>query len=428
MKPFLSLLLAGLIVATTGCSKAADKQQDSSNGEATLQEARSEEPFTLRVTYWAVDTNGYFDAVEKKFKEKYPNGEIEWQKLDEKSFAEVTDEALKAGQAVDIIFNQKIKEYAKSGYLLDLSDQPWVNRMIDSAKHTVSYKGKTYGAALDVSTFGVFYNKRIFEDLRLQPPQTWDEFIALCDKLKKAGISPITGGFKDAWTIQGVYLPIAATSEFLANPNFETDLYTGKAKIDGPEVRDAMQKFTQLAHNGFFNSDALQIGYDASTQQFIDGKGAMQLMGSWTPGVVDGRKSGFQMGFFALPDQNGKSVMAAAPDKQVAINAKTAHPVQTKDLLSILLDKNMLAIYSSNLALSAFKDVIADYSNPAMKDVQKALQVYPTSINPGHLFTASANASIQAALIRILEGKNLTNELKQADSNYIMDKATIILD
>ena len=46
--------------------------------------------FTLRVSYWAQDKNGYFEAVEKKFKAKYPNGSIKWDKLDEKTFAEVT--------------------------------------------------------------------------------------------------------------------------------------------------------------------------------------------------------------------------------------------------------------------------------------------------------------------------------------------------
>jgi raffinose/stachyose/melibiose transport system substrate-binding protein len=120
--------------------------------------------------------------------------------------------------------------------------------------------------------------------------------------------------------------------------------------------------------------------------------------------------------------------MAAAPDKQVSINAKTLYPVKAKYLMSLLLDKDMLAIYSKNVALSAFKDVIAEYSNPAMKDVQKALQLYPTSINPGHLFTNSANDAINAALNHILSGKVLQNELKEADVNYIKDKATLILD
>lgn len=423
------IVLAALcfLMTTAGCGKMAD-QPSSTNEQAETQEDQTDKAFTLRVTYWAEDKNGYFDAVEEKFKEKYPNASIKWEKLDEKDFAQVTDNQLKSGQAADILFNQKIKEYAKAGYLLDLSDQPWVQRMIDSAKQTVAYQSKTYGAALDVSTFGVYYNKTIFERLQLQTPKNWNEFIALCFKLQQAGISPIIGGFKDSWTIQGAYLPIAATSEFLQNPNFELDVYAGKAKIDGPEVNAAMQKFTELAHSDFFNPDALQIGYEESTQQFIDGKGAMQLMGSWTPGVIDSKTSEFKLGFFALPDENGKTVMAAAPDKQVSINAKTLYAVKAKYLLSLLLDKEMLQIYSKNTALSAFKDVIAEYSNPAMKDVQKALQLYPSSINPGHLFTGSANEAINSALNHILSGKELSNELKEADVNYIKDKATLILD
>lgn len=426
-KSIILLVFLCCFIIAAGCSKTSN-QPSPANEQAQMQDDRTDEAFTIRVSYWAQDKNGYFETVEKKFKEKYPKATIRWEKLDEKNFADITNEQLESGQAADVLFNQKIKGYAKAGYLLDLSDQPWVERMIDSAKQTVAYKGKTYGAALDVSTFGVYYNKDIFDRLQLQPPQTWDEFIALCTKIKQDGLSPIIGGFKDTWTIQGVYLPIAATSEFLQNPNFELDLYEGKVKIDGPEMNNAMQKFSDLSHNGFFNPDALHIGYEESTQQFIDGKGAMQLMGSWTPGVVDSKTTDFKMGFFALPDENGKTVMAAGPDKQVAINAKTLYPVRAKYLLSILLDKDMLAIYSKNFALSAFKDVIAEYNNPAMKEVQKALQLNPTSINPGHLFTPSANESINAALQHILSGKSLQTELKEADENYTKDKSTLILD
>ncbi|QGQ99492.1 extracellular solute-binding protein [Paenibacillus psychroresistens] len=426
-KTFFFLIVLSLFTIISGCSKSANRDPSQSASQTNLSD-KTEESFTLRVTYWAKDNNGYFRAVENKFKQKYPNSSITWEKLDEKTFADDTANQLKANQAADIIFNQSIKAYTKAGYLLDLSDQPWVDRMIDSAKQTVAFKEKTYGAALDVSTFGVYYNKKIFANLQLEQPKTWNDFVELCSKIKQSGISPIIGGFKDTWTIQGVYIPIAATAEFEKNPKFEMDLYEGKVKIDGPEVNGALNKFKQIAQGGFFNPDALTIGYEESTAQFIDGKGAMHLMGSWTPGVVDSKTKDFQMGFFALPDENGKTVMAAAPDKQVSINAKTAYPIKAKYLLSLLLDKDMLALYSKNIALSAFKDVIAEYTNPAMKEVQKALQLNPTSFNPGHLMTNSANDSINKALNQILLGKELQNELKEADDNYIKDKSTLILD
>jgi raffinose/stachyose/melibiose transport system substrate-binding protein len=426
---FVFLFVLIFFITLAGCSKAVDQHSSPSvNQTDKRQDEKTDESFKLRVTYWAKDTNGYFAAVEEKFKQRYPNATITWDKLDEITFAGETEKQLKAGQAADIIFSQSIKGYAKAGYLLDLSDQPWVDRMIDSAKITVAYAGKTYGAALDVSTFGAFYNKMIFANLKLEPPQTWDDFLKLCAIIKQAGIAPIVGGFKDAWTIQGVYIPLAATAEFERNPKFEQDLYEDKVKIDGPEVNEAINKFKQLADNGYFNLDALTIGNDESVQQFIAGKGAIQMMGSWTPGVVDNMTKEFQMGYFAVPNENGRAVMAAAPDKQVSINAKTLHANKAKYLLSLLLDKEMLAIYSKNTALSAFKDVIVEYTNPAMKDVQKALQLYPTSLNPGHFFTNSANDSINQALNQILAGKEIRDELKEADANYIKDKATLILD
>ena len=57
------------IITTAGCSKAA-KQPSPSNGQAQMQEDRTDEVFTLRVSYWAEDKNGYFEAVEKKFKDE----------------------------------------------------------------------------------------------------------------------------------------------------------------------------------------------------------------------------------------------------------------------------------------------------------------------------------------------------------------------
>ena len=63
------------IITIAGCSKAA-KQPSPSNGQAQVQDDRTDEVFTLRVSYWAQDKNGYFEAVEKKFKAKYPNGSI----------------------------------------------------------------------------------------------------------------------------------------------------------------------------------------------------------------------------------------------------------------------------------------------------------------------------------------------------------------
>jgi len=40
--------------------------------------------------------------------------------------------------------------------------------------------GRNYCLTLDMVETGIYYNKTIFEELGLEPPQTWDEFITIC--------------------------------------------------------------------------------------------------------------------------------------------------------------------------------------------------------------------------------------------------------
>ena len=51
---------------------------------------------------------------------------------------------------------------------------------------------------------GLLYNKKVYEDLGLSVPTTWDEFAANNEAIKAAGIAPVgqTYGGSDTWTSQ----------------------------------------------------------------------------------------------------------------------------------------------------------------------------------------------------------------------------------
>lgn len=44
-----------------------------------------------------------------------------------------------------------------------------------------------------------FYNKDIFNELGLEVPETWDQFIEVLDKIKASGMDPIAEGNQDKW-------------------------------------------------------------------------------------------------------------------------------------------------------------------------------------------------------------------------------------
>ena len=78
------------------------------------------------------------------------------------------------------------------------------------------------------------YNKKTFEDNGLEIPTTWEEFTAVCDKLKEAGITPVGMHGKDPARVGHLFQ--AATVAW-APDGVETigKVVSGEAKIEGDE-------------------------------------------------------------------------------------------------------------------------------------------------------------------------------------------------
>src|SRR6478736_5564240 len=53
-----------------------------------------------------------------------------------------------------------------------------------------SCAGRTSALPYSVMAASVIYNKQIFAEQGIEVPQTWDELIAACEKLKAAGVTP----------------------------------------------------------------------------------------------------------------------------------------------------------------------------------------------------------------------------------------------
>lgn len=87
--------------------------------------------------------------------------------------------------------------------LQPLTDEPWVKNISSDFKGTVSTSKGTYGAPLG-TTFagGILYNKKVYSQLGLSIPTTWDEFIANSKKIKAAGKTAVLQTYGDTWTSQ----------------------------------------------------------------------------------------------------------------------------------------------------------------------------------------------------------------------------------
>lgn len=124
-----------------------------------------------------------------------------------------------------------------------------------------------------------YYNKHIFKELSLSPPQNWDEFISVCETLKSNGITPIGLGSKSKWPSQFWFDYLLLRT---AGPDYRNELMVGNAHYTDPEIKRVFEIWSDLVTNQYFNTDALTTEwYETPLSGLAENKIGMTLMGTW---------------------------------------------------------------------------------------------------------------------------------------------------
>lgn len=182
------------------------------------------------------------------------------------------------------------------------STTTWGDTFIPSVMDFLKYQGHSYMIPRMVYSSGFFYNKTIFSDNNITIPKTWDEFIAVCDQLKAAGITPLLTDNDAEYMIW----PFTMSALRTAGP---TGLYDAVADKTGQKWNDPallqaakmLQQMTQYYQDGYAGSV-----YPAAQLEFVQGRGAMMFMGAWLPSeMLKDTPADFQMEIFPFPSTGG---------------------------------------------------------------------------------------------------------------------------
>ncbi|MBY0237093.1 MAG: extracellular solute-binding protein, partial [Burkholderiaceae bacterium] len=95
-------------------------------------------------------------------------------------------QAAGAGKGPDIFCwpHDRVGEWAKSGLIAPVRPNQRISSEVEaSAWHAFAYRGKTWGYPIAIEAIGLIYNKALVKT----PPSTFDEVIALDQRLVKQG-------------------------------------------------------------------------------------------------------------------------------------------------------------------------------------------------------------------------------------------------
>jgi raffinose/stachyose/melibiose transport system substrate-binding protein len=149
-----------------------------------------------------------------------------------------------------------------------------------------------------------WYNKQMFNDAGVTPPETFDEFLDVCKKLKEAGHTPIAVCGVDGWPMIRYFsfLPFRRTVNDFIQQAIRGDV-SFKSEV-GMEALNFVKELGQYFQEGFANMD-----YTATTNLFLGGKVAMYYIGTWeVNNMAEANKSGVMqdnIDYFVLPTVEG---------------------------------------------------------------------------------------------------------------------------
>jgi glucose/mannose transport system substrate-binding protein len=177
-----------------------------------------------------------------------------------------------------------ILDWAKEGALGNLDEiaakEGW-DKVIPTALQQFSkYDGHWIAAPVNVhSTNWVWINKAALDAAGGKEPANWDELVALLDKFKEQGITPVAHGgqpWQDATIFDAVVLSLG--NDFYKKAFIDLD----PATLGGAEMKEAFDRMTKL--RSYVDDNFSGRDWNLASAMVIENKAGLQFMGDWAKG------------------------------------------------------------------------------------------------------------------------------------------------
>lgn len=196
--------------------------------------------------------------------------------------------------------SQTYVQMAKQGIFKDLSGLGYEAAINESIFDRCKVDGTTYFIPLNTNAYGLWYNVDMFEENGWKVPSTYEELWEFCETLKAQGIQAFTFPDKNGTRIAQSFdrmLVGCVNHDFGA---LCSDIKAGTYDLTkDQEFIDYAASLCKLRE--YANPDSLGYGDEASYDEFINGKCAMMVEGTWALSTFLSMKPDCNIKMAALP-------------------------------------------------------------------------------------------------------------------------------
>ncbi len=295
-------------------------------------------------TYWYLNgqpQEGVRAGAVDAFNKAHPDTQIEDTTYQNDAYKTKIKTAIGAGQAPTVIWGWgggTLRAYAEAGQVEDLT--PWFDENPDVKKGlfpssfgAATVDGKIYAMPCEtVQPIILYYNKRVFDRVKVDPPETWDDIMALVPKFNAKGIAPFALGGQSRWTNM---MWLEFLFDRIGGPEvFQPAIEGEKNAWSHPDAIKALTALQDLVKADGFVKGFSSITADSNADQALlyTDRAAMMLHGAWSYGIQQADGGDFvssdSLGFMTFPAvEGGKGDLSNTvgnPAQYLSISAKAS--------------------------------------------------------------------------------------------------------
>jgi raffinose/stachyose/melibiose transport system substrate-binding protein len=262
----------------------------------------------------------------------------------------------KAPDVITLNANGGFGRLAQAGVFYDFSDEPVLDTINPAVQEILAdlgnKEGEVNGLGYVNNANGVIYNRAIFEEQGLEVPETWDEFIAVCDALQDAGITPFYGTLADSWTGLPSFNAIGA---YPAQGDF-FDQMREEGENVGPDSAVSFEKdFRQALEQQYELFGYSQEGYRGKTYDdgnaaFANGEVAMLMQGIWAISPIKAVNPDIDAAIFPYPasDDPDDRLLVSGVDVVVTMGKDSPHREEAMRFIDYLFEKDVIEEFAAS--------------------------------------------------------------------------------
>ncbi|MBD0840318.1 MULTISPECIES: ABC transporter substrate-binding protein [unclassified Streptomyces] len=339
----------------------------------------------------------YWDSLVKEYEDAHPGVKIDvsvysWTDVDRK-----VKELVEAGKAPDMAQIGAYADYARAGKLYTASELLSITTQADFVPQLAAagaVNGTQYGMPFASSTRLLFYNKTLFDQAGIQPPQTWEQLAADAEALKAEGVKypyalPLGPEEAQAETMQwllsgggGYTDPNAGTYDIDSAENVKTfswlkDELVGK-DLTGPVAPASLNR--AAAFEAFTDGDVGMLNGHPSLMKAATAKGV-------------------KFGMVPMPGADGPSKVSMGVADWMMAFKQNGQAEEVGDFLDFVYDEENVLAFSREYDLLPVTNSVSEVMSSSKQDTElkpflealPASELYPV----GRISWAAVSAEVK---------------------------------